>query len=121
MSYGMIAVNILAAVLIGLVVWWFFGGKHNPLTTADGPITIMIKDGVYQPALVRVHADQPLTLHFIREDDSPCAGTVVFQQLNLAYDLPRNKITEIILPAQKPGTIDFTCRMGMYRGKIVVT
>jgi plastocyanin domain-containing protein len=121
MSYGMMAVNAVAALLIVFVIWWFFGGKMQAVSSAEGPISIVVKDGVYQPAVIQVHANQPLTFHFLREDESPCSGTVVFQQLNIAYELPRNKITEIILPPQSSGVIDFTCPMKMYRGKIVVS
>ena len=122
MSYSMIAVNVIALALIGAVIWWFFGGKLRPaVATADVPITILVKDGIYQPSLVQIPANKEVTLHFLREDESACSKTVVFTQLNLAYELPMNKVVTVVLPPQKEGELDFTCQMGMYRGKIIIS
>lgn len=122
MSYSMIAVNLIAAALIAFVIWWFFGGKlHTATAAADVPFTIVIKGGVYQPALITIPANKPVILHFLREDDTACASTVIFTQLNLSYELPKNKVVTVELPPQPPGMLDFTCRMGMYRGKLVVS
>lgn len=121
MSYGMIAANIIAALLIFAVLWWFFGGKTNAVSAAvDVPITIVIKDGMYQPSLIQIPANKPVTLHFLREDDGACASTVIFTQLKRSYQLPKNTVVSVELPPQPQGTLDFTCQMGMYRGKLVV-
>jgi plastocyanin domain-containing protein len=84
------------------------------------PVTIVIKDGIYQPSEIRIPANKQVTLHFLRKDDSACAATVIFPQLKSSYDIPKNIVVAVILPPQPPGIIDFTCRMGMYRGKLVV-
>ena len=121
MSYSMIAVNAIAAMLMILVIWWFFGGKITPVNVAvDVPVTIVVKDGVYQPALLQIPAHKQVILHFLRHDDGACAASVIFPQLNLSYELIKDKITAVILPPQQPGELDFTCRMGMYRGKLIV-
>lgn len=121
MSYSMIAVNVIAALLIVFVLWWFFGAKSNSVKVAvDVPITIVIKDGVYQPSFIQIPANKPVILHFLRQDDGACAGNVVFPQLKLSYQLPKNKVVTVELPPQQAGALDFTCQMGMYRGKIVV-
>ncbi len=118
----MIAVNIIAAILIVMVIWWFFGNKLKPMVaTAELPFTIVIKDGIYQPALIQIPANKEVSLQFLREDDNPCAATVTFPQLQLSYELPKNKIVKVVLPPQPTGTLDFTCQMGMYRGKLVVS
>ena len=123
MNIGMIMFNVIAAILIVLVIWWFFGNKLKPaVVIAELPFTIVIKDGIYQPAFIQIPANKAVGLQFIREDDNACAATVIFPQLQLSYELPRNKIVKVILPPQQPGTtLDFTCQMGMYRGKLVVS
>ena len=121
MSYAMIAVNVIAAFLIVFVLWWFFSGKSNAVKAAvDAPINIVIKDGVYQPSFIQVTANKPIILQFLRQDDSACAATVVFPQLKLSFQLPKNRTVNVELPPQKPGILDFQCQMGMYRGKLVV-
>ncbi len=121
MSYSMIAVNIIAAALIVFVLWWFFGDKLTSATAAaDVPFTIVIKNGVYQPSLINIPANKPVILHFLREDDGACASTVIFPQLKMSFELPKNKVVAVELPPQPPGMMDFTCQMGMYRGKLVI-
>lgn len=120
MSYGMIAVNVLAAALIVIVLWWFFGAKPSTASAANVPFTIVIKNGVYQPALINVPANKPVILHFLREDDGACAANVIFPQLKMSFELPKNKVVAVELPPQPAGMVDFTCQMGMYRGKIVI-
>ena len=122
MSYGVIIINILAALLIALILWWFFGGKQTATVSVENtPVVIIVEDGVYQPSLIQFVANKPITLHFLRKDDSACAATVTFPALDLAYDLPKDKIVIVTLPPQKAGTLEFTCRMGMYRGKLVIS
>lgn len=121
MNIGVIAFNVIAVVLIALVVWWFFANKLKPSMAAkDMPVKIVVKDGVYQPSLIQIPAHKQVMLHFVREDDSACSKTVVFTQLKLSYELPLNQVVTISLPPQDQGEIDFTCQMGMYRGKIIV-
>lgn len=118
MSYTMIAVNIIAALLVLFVLWWFFGTQQ--VKSADTAVTILVKDGIYQPALIQVPANKPVILHFLREDDGACSANVVFPQLKVSYQLPKNQTITVELPPQSKGTLDFTCQMGMYRGKIVI-
>jgi plastocyanin domain-containing protein len=121
MNNDVLIVNMIAAVLIIMVFWWFFGSRPEAKGMSAGvPITVLIQNGVYVPALIQVPAGKPITLHFIRKDATACASAVLFPQLNFAYSLPMNQMTEIILPPQKAGEIDFTCQMGMYRGKLLV-
>ncbi|MBY4677591.1 cupredoxin domain-containing protein [Marinobacterium arenosum] len=116
----MVLVNILGLLLIGLIVWWFWLYKPGEASAGDGAITVIVEDGVYQPARIRLPAGQPATLRFLRRDASPCAGTVVFADLDISEELPVDKVKEISLPPQPPGTYAFTCQMQMYRGELLV-
>ena len=69
------------------------------MTTSAHPI---------QPAAVR------LAINGMR-----CAEKVVFGDLGISADLPPDKPHDVTLPSLQPGVYEFTCLMGMYRGKIV--
>lgn len=114
-----IIANIAGLCLMVLIIWWFWLSKLSILTHAEDFIEIKVKDGVYQPAYFQVKANHPVTLRFIREDPSPCAEVVVFGSLNISEQLPLNKPKEIVLTLKNVGTYEFTCQMGMYRGKII--
>lgn len=114
-------VNLAGLILIGLIVWWFW--LYRPKATrAAGPqpIEILVADGVYTPARIEVPVGQAVTLRFLRKDPSPCAQKVIFDALGISRDLPIDKPQELTLTPDKTGEFEFTCEMGMYRGKLVV-
>lgn len=43
----------------------------------------------------------------------------LFGDLGISADLPPGKPHDVALPSLQPGVYEFTCQMGMYRGKIV--
>ena len=107
-------------VLIALIVWWFwFSTPKAAHADADVPVEIQVRDGTYQPAAVEVQAGHPVSLSFMRHDPSPCAEKVVFADLDITADLPLGRARRIEIPALKPGTYEFTCQMGMYRGRLI--
>ena len=114
-------VNITGLLLIGAIVWWFwFSESPSSSIKAENLIEIKVKDGVYQPANIQVQVNQPLILRFIREDASPCAATVIFSSLNISKLLPLHEPLDLSLNLKNPGVYEFTCQMGMYRGKLIV-
>lgn len=119
MSALLVTVGGFAA--IALIVWWFWlSSPQAAHLSAQQPIDILVKDGVYQPAALEVPAGAPLTLRFTRHDATPCAEKVVFGELGISADLPLGKAQSVSLPALKPGQYEFTCQMGMYRGRLIV-
>jgi len=113
-------VNGLGLLFVVGIVWWFWL-SHSGSVVSGNIIEIKVKDGIYQPANIEVKADQPLTLRFIREDATPCAEIVTFSELNISKSLPLDQGVDIEIRVKNPGTYEFTCQMGMYRGKLVVT
>ena len=114
-----IIANIAGLFLIALIIWWFWLSKLSTLTKAEDFIEIKVKDGIYQPANIQVNANHPVTLRFIREDPSPCAEVVVFGSLNISEQLPLYQPKDIVLTLKNVGIYEFTCQMGMYRGKLI--
>jgi Cu(I)/Ag(I) efflux system membrane fusion protein len=84
-----------------------------------GTVRITVKSG-YAPGVIRVKVGQPLTLEFVREEDSACSEEIVFPTLGIRKRLPAFRTTTIRLGPQKAGEIPFECGMGMLEGKLVV-
>jgi len=115
-----IIVTVAGLVLIALIVWWFWFSIPKVTHVNKGASAeIAVKDGTYQPAVIEIQAGEPLNLNFLRHDATPCAEQVVFPQLGISADLPLGRVQDIHLPPLQPGTYEFTCQMGMYRGRVI--
>lgn len=116
-----IAVNILGLILGAFIVWWFWIAKSRSKARAEGSsIDVIVDSGVYEPSEIHAPAGKPLTLRFIRKDESPCAEKVIFDSMDVSADLPVGKPYELTFTPEKPGEYEFTCQMAMYRGKLIV-
>lgn len=120
-----IVINLIGLGLIGLVIWWFWLYKPNLYvskfgsTTTGSIIEVLVKDGVYTPTYIQVEPNHPITLRFTRKDASPCAEIVNFTLLNISRQLPLNEPVDININIEKSGEYEFTCQMGMCRGKLI--
>lgn len=112
--------NVLGVALIAFIVWWFWLYKPESTRAEDSTVHISVSDGIYTPATVSAKAQEPLHLVFHRRDPSPCAEQVVFAQLDISEQLELDKETLVQLNIEKPGIYEFTCQMGMYRGKLII-
>lgn len=115
-----IVINLVALLLIAGIVWWFWLYKPVAVQQVSDVVDILVDNGVYEPANIRVQAGIPLKLKFLRKDASPCAEKVIFDKLNLSVDLPVGEPVEIEIQPDQAGEIEFTCQMRMYRGKLLV-
>ena len=116
----MLLVNIAGLALIALIVWWFWLYRPAELALADEALEITVENGVYQPARLRVVAHQAVALRFLRKDESPCAETVIFPDLDISTTLPLGRPTTVQLPPLAAGEYAFHCQMQMYRGVLKV-
>jgi len=114
-------INLIGILLIGFIVWWFWLYRPKLTTKVADALEIIVKDGIYQPAYIEAKINKPITLKFIRYDASPCAEVVNFNSLNVNKQLPLQKPVEITLTLKEAGEYEFTCQMGMYRGKIMAS
>ncbi|MFQ5345303.1 MAG: cupredoxin domain-containing protein [Mariprofundus sp.] len=118
----MMLVNIGGVLLIAFIIWWFWL-YHQGRGVAAAPgqiIEIHVCDGVYKPALIEAVVGKGISLKFIREDRSACAGQVIFPELGMQKELPLNRPVVIRLVPEHPGYFTFQCQMGMYRGRLHV-
>lgn len=115
---------VAALVLIGFIVWWFFGNRSTEALAATidkGQQTVEIKvDGGYVPNVVTLKQGVPATIVFNRKDPSACLDEVVFPDFGIHESLPVNQTHTINLDTSKPGEYKYTCGMNMFFGKVVI-
>lgn len=112
----MMIVNLIGLSLIFLIVWWFWIKKTPSLKSSSDVVEIIVENGVYTPSYIEVKSGQEVSLSFLRKDPSPCTEKVVFDDLNLSFDLPMNKPVAVKFKPEKPGEYAFHCQMKMYNG-----
>lgn len=113
--------NSVGILLIAFIVWWFWLAKPKAKTTTQNDIVeVIVENGVYTPSVIQATKGQALTLRFLRRDASPCAEKVIFSDLNIDADLPINEPKDIHLVVDSANSYEFTCQMGMYRGRLLV-
>lgn len=88
-------------------------------TTARREISVRVRGG-YLPDTIRAEAGVPLRIVFRREESAPCSEQVVFPAFGKSATLPRGEQVAVDLLPEEPGVYEFTCAMGMLRGKLVV-
>lgn len=113
--------NVISLVLILLVIYWFWLGKKSTSVAVNSEkIRIIVADGVYKPSVIRAKTGEKITLEFFREDSTPCSEFVIFNGINQSAQLPIGKPKTLIFTVNQPGEYEFTCQMGMYRGKLLI-
>ncbi|MFT4245546.1 MAG: cupredoxin domain-containing protein [Micrococcaceae bacterium] len=113
-----------AIVLIGLIVWWFFG-KHNTTETeaamADNKQEVeVVVNGGYTPNTVVLKQGVPANIVFNRKDPSGCFSHVVFPDFGVNEELPVNEQYAIEIDTSKAGEYQYACGMNMFHGKVVI-
>lgn len=124
MSHNQIIVNLGGLLAVVWVYWYFFVAARTTsiaaiATTGTQEITITV-DGGYSPAVVTLKAGQPARLLFDRRDSGSCTEEVVFADFGIRRFLPTATTTAIEFTPHQPGSFEFTCGMGMVRGKLQV-
>ena len=111
---------------IFLIVWivWFFWFKPGlgSFAMKKGKfqeISILVQGG-YTPDTVIVKKGSPVRLNFLRQETSTCSDTVVFPDFNKSAHLPEGETVAVEFIPDKIGQFEFTCQMGMLRGRPIV-
>lgn len=90
-----------------------------PATTASQ--TLIRVHGAYLPSVVHAQAGLPIQIFFLREETAACSEQVLFPAFGRSTMLPVGRKVVVDLPACAPGTYEFTCAMGVLRGRLVVS
>lgn len=120
--------TLVLATSVAAITWinWYFFLAGRAVTraasTSSGPQEVAVRvDGGNSPAAVQVSAGRPVRLSFERADASPCSEEVVLPDFGIRRFLPTGKVTAIDFTPERAGTYEFTCGMGMLRGRLIVT
>ncbi len=117
-------VLVLGLALIAFIVWFFWLKRTRGVRAAETAsgyqeAMILVKGG-YTPDTIIVKHGKPVRLKFRREENTSCSEKVVFGDFSRSADLPEGKVVPIEFLPEKPGEYEFTCGMGMLRGKLIV-
>lgn len=116
-------VTIGGLIIIAAIAWFFWGPRRGgslAQTDASGyqEAHILVKNG-YNPSRIVVQSGKPVRFEFTRVETGACDGMVVFPDFEKSATLPAGKKVIVELPAMKPGSYNFSCQMGMFKGKII--
>ena len=118
-----IAVTLVGIAAIVWVNWYFFLAGERPVAASragSGPQSVrIVVDGGYSPSVVTVEAGRPVRLEFERRESSGCTEEVVVPDFGIRTFLPAHQVTPVQFTPVRPGTYEFTCGMGMVRGRLV--
>ena len=67
-----------------------------------------------------VKKDQPVRLNFLREETASCSEIVVLSEFDKSARVPMGEVVSVEFLPRDVGEFEFTCQMGMLRGKLVV-
>jgi len=114
----------IGVLLIVAVNWYFFFSRRTKVSASMKgsmlqEVRIKVKGG-YTPDVIVVKKGIPLRLNFYRDETDDCSDTIVFGDFNIRKPLPAYKTTAIEFTPEKEGEYEFTCGMGMLRGKLIV-
>ena len=119
-----IAVTIGAILLIGLVVWWFFGwrkAKEVVATLTDNKQQVRVTvSGGYTPNTVVLQRGVPAQIVFDRQDPSGCFSQVAFPDFGISRELPMGQQHAIDIDTSQPGEYPYACGMNMFHGKVII-
>jgi plastocyanin domain-containing protein len=112
---------------LGAILWvnWYFFLAGRSVATVAAPaggiqeVTIGVRGG-YDPAQVRVRAGTPVRLVFDRQETSGCSEEVVIPEFGIRRFLPAHQKTAVEITPREAGSYEFTCGMGMLRGRLIV-
>ncbi len=110
----------ISGVLGILLTYWFFLVKKEKVVSAMDSIDIVV-DGGYTPETISIPKSKTTKLNFLRKDSNSCLEEVVLGDFKIRKTLPLNQKVTIELTPQISGEFTYSCGMGMFHGKIIVT
>jgi len=117
-------VTIVGLLLVAFVVWFFWlkraRGVRAAATAGGRQEAMILVKGGYTPDTIVVRHGKPVRLNFRREETAACSETVLFPDFNKSVRLPTGETVAIEFLPEKPGEYEFSCQMGMFRGRLIV-
>lgn len=124
MTLIQIIVTISGLALATFVIWFFLFSKKKAMPATDNSkgfqeALITVKGG-YDPDVIVVKQGKPVRLNFLRQETDDCSERVIFSDFNKSAMLTPFQTVPIEFTPDKKGEFEFTCGVGMLRGKLIV-
>ena len=124
MTPDRVLVTLGGLAVVGFIAWFFWlkrtvGVKASLVSDGYQEVMILVKGG-YTHDTIRVVAGRPVRLLFRREETAACSEQVVLPDYGKSAPLPTGTVVPVEFMPTEPGEHEFTCQMGMLRGRIVV-
>lgn len=120
---NIIAIAIGLALIAG-IAWFFWGprksGVHAATTSSGYQEAMILVRGGYTPDVIIVQHGKPVRFNFRREETAACSEMVIFNDFGKSAHLPTGETVPVEFLPEKPGEYEFSCQMGMLRGKLIV-
>jgi plastocyanin domain-containing protein len=124
MSAAQLIVTLTGLGLIALIAWFFWAprgeGVRAALTSSGFQEALILVKGAYTPDVINVEHGKPVRLNFRREETAACSEKVLLPDFGRQAELPEGEVVPVEFVPEQPGEYEFTCGMGMLRGKVVV-
>lgn len=124
MTIDRVIVDLVGLALMGFIVWFFWlkktVGVRTALSSGGYQEQMVLVKGGYSPDVIVVEHGKPVRLNFVRQESASCSEMVLVPAFQKSAHLPEGQIVPVEFLPTDPGEYDFSCQMGMFRGKIVV-
>jgi plastocyanin domain-containing protein len=97
----------------------FFGVRAVTISRGYKEAMVLVKGG-YTPDVIVVQHGKPVRLNFRREETAVCSEKVIFADFGKSALLPEGETVPVEFLPERPGEYEFSCEMGMLRGKLIV-
>jgi plastocyanin domain-containing protein len=115
---------LIGLLLMGGIAWFFWGprqgGARAALTSSGYQEAMILVKGGYTPDVIVVQHGKPVRFNFRREETAACSEMVIFNDFGKSAHLPTGETVPVEFLPEKPGEYEFSCQMGMFRGKLIV-
>lgn len=121
LDYGVLVVGL---VLMAGIAWFFWGprraGTRASVTSGGYQEAMVLVKGGYTPDIIVVQHGKPVRLNFRREETAACSEMVVLGDFGKSAKLPTGETVSVEFLPEQAGEFEFSCQMGMLRGKLIV-
>jgi len=95
-------------------------GPSETGTNGKGEYVISVSNGGYEPKVLHLPANRPVTLIWVTRDGTSCTRSVVLPGLKYHAILPSSGRSPLTIPPQKLGTrLPYCCSTGRFTGLLV--
>ena len=124
MSWDRVVVDVVGVALTAFIVWFFWLVKAKSVraaaTSGGYQEQMVLVKGGYTPDVIVVEAGKPVRLNFVRQESASCSEMVLLPAFGKSAKLPEGVTVPVEFLPKERGEFEFTCQMGMFRGKVIV-